>query len=202
MSLQQVRAKVEFELKRREGLVPIGEDHNPLKTQKSIHWLKAKATCHENYKFTVDEKLTVLELKRLFERFDVDKSGAIDLDELGFMFEAAGLIIDCSILKKIFRQGTGQNVKFQTLEVESFAKLLASRNVETRFKKLITQIRQKYANHDYSVCNTTDDLYLPIDLSAMIKYLDKRYQKNVLRSQIKSDLIVDAKGWSDIELRK
>lgn len=78
---------------------------------------------------------------------------------------------------------------------------MASKNVEARFKKLITQIRQKYANHDYSVCNTTDDLFLPIDLSAMIKYLDKRYQKNVLRSQIKSDLITDAKGWSENELR-
>lgn len=109
MSLQKVRGKIEFEIKRRDGLIPIGEDHNPLKTQKSIHWLKtkAKATCHENYKVTVEEKLTVLELRRLFERFDVDKSGAIDLDELGFMFEAAGLIIDCSILKKIFRQGAG-----------------------------------------------------------------------------------------------
>ena len=42
----------------------------------------------------IEEKLLVLELKRLFERFDVDQSGSMDLDELGLMFETAGLIID------------------------------------------------------------------------------------------------------------
>jgi Ca2+-binding EF-hand superfamily protein len=37
--------------------------------------------------------MTVLQLKRLFERFDTDNSGAIDLSELRAMFETAGLLV-------------------------------------------------------------------------------------------------------------
>lgn len=40
----------------------------------------------------------MFELKRLFERFDINLSGTIDLDELGLMFETAGLIINSEIL--------------------------------------------------------------------------------------------------------
>jgi hypothetical protein len=45
----------------------------------------------------------------------VNKSGTIDLDELGLMFEAAGLLIDSNTLKEIFGQESGSNTKFQTL---------------------------------------------------------------------------------------
>lgn len=125
---------------------------NPLRSNDNIKWFKTKQkTCNESYLGTVDEKLCVLELKRLFERFDIDKSGNIDLDELGLMFETAGLIIDCELLKKIFRQSSGRNVKFQCLEVEEFAKLMTQKHVEHRFKKLIKNIRHRYAQHDYSM---------------------------------------------------
>jgi hypothetical protein len=64
------------------------------------------------------------------------------------MFETAGLIIDCQLLKKIFIKGTGKNIKFKTLEVEVFAKLMSEKNVELRFKKLIKDIRFRYDNLD------------------------------------------------------
>ena len=89
----------------------------------------------------------VKELKRLFERFDIDKSGTIDIDELGLMFETAGLIIDQKVLKSVFKQ----DLSFQNLELKTFAKLMTSRFVESRFKSLIKKIRDRYQSHDYSM---------------------------------------------------
>lgn len=66
---------------------------NPLRQTHTIKWFKRSQQCNEKYSDTVQEQMTVLQLKRLFERFDTDNSGAIDLSELRAMFETAGLLI-------------------------------------------------------------------------------------------------------------
>ena len=43
------------------------------------------------------------ELKILFEKFDQDKSGTLDLEELNMMFETAGLLLNNSQLTRMFR---------------------------------------------------------------------------------------------------
>lgn len=49
------------------------------------------------------------ELKILFEKFDQDNSGSLDLEELNMMFETAGLLLNNSQLTSMFRKGTGEN---------------------------------------------------------------------------------------------
>lgn len=101
MTLPKLRSKVDFHMQVKQNgersLLDVNVDKpNPLRSTYNIKWFKTKAqTCNENYLDTVGDKLVVMELKRLFERFDIDQSGKIDLDELGLMFETAGLIIDC-----------------------------------------------------------------------------------------------------------
>ena len=71
----------------------------------------------------------------------------IELDELGIMFETAGLILDCQILKKIFRSNS-QIGGFSSIEIEDFARLMCEKRVENRFKRLIKDIRRRYALGD------------------------------------------------------
>lgn len=111
MSLPKLRQKVDFKLqlqqKGERGLSNVNVDMpNPLRLKHSITWFKnntKSSLANKDYVDTVSDKLIVHELKRLFDKFDANKSGEIDLDELGLMFEAAGLIIDLQLLKKIFR---------------------------------------------------------------------------------------------------
>jgi len=101
MSLPKLRQKIDFRLRvRSKGEFGISNANvdvpNPLRSRDSISWFKNKGgKANPDYSDTVHDRMIVHELKRLFERFDVDKSGTIDLDELGLMFETAGLIIDC-----------------------------------------------------------------------------------------------------------
>ena len=111
MSLPKLRQKVDFKLqlqqKGERGLSNVNVDiPNPLRSKHSINWFKnntKSSLANKDYVDTVSEKLIVHELNRLFDKFDVNRNGEIDLDELGLMFEAAGLIIDLQLLKKIFR---------------------------------------------------------------------------------------------------
>jgi Ca2+-binding EF-hand superfamily protein len=58
------------------------------------------------------------EIKVLFDKFDQDKSGTLELEELNIMFETAGLLLNASHLKRMFRQGTGENKRIETLTLE------------------------------------------------------------------------------------
>jgi len=55
------------------------------------------------------------ELKILFEKFDQDNSGSLDLEELNMMFETAGLLLNNSQLTSMFRKGTGENKRLQSI---------------------------------------------------------------------------------------
>ena len=79
-------------------------NENPLRSTHQFKWFRDKNSNHapREYLQTVEDKAVEKELERLFEIFDSDGSGQIELDEISLMFETAGLIIDVKILKKIF----------------------------------------------------------------------------------------------------
>lgn len=55
-------------------------------------WLKGTVSqANPKYTATFDEKKQLLELEELFQKFDEDGSGTLDLDELVAMFQMAGL---------------------------------------------------------------------------------------------------------------
>lgn len=95
MSTDKIKSKVAYKLQHQN---PSSLILNPLRSNNSIKWFKGHKQSNLSYTTTVNEKLRMFELKRLFERFDINLSGTIDLDELGLMFETAGLIINSEIL--------------------------------------------------------------------------------------------------------
>jgi hypothetical protein len=90
MSLLKLKQMVTSQLEDQGGS---NSNPNPLRQSHTIKWFKRSQQCNEKYSDTVQEQMTVLQLKRLFERFDTDNSGAIDLSELRAMFETAGLLV-------------------------------------------------------------------------------------------------------------
>jgi hypothetical protein len=109
MTLPKLRSKIQFQkllLEKGElGLTDVNVDiPNPLRSKHSINWFKnhAKNNANRDYVDTVHNKLIVHELGRLFESFCGEKDAKFDLDKMHLLFEAAGLIIDCQLLKKIF----------------------------------------------------------------------------------------------------
>ena len=62
-------------------------DENPLRFSKATKWFKGKfEKSHDKYTAYFGEKKQLLELQELFQKFDFDGSGTLDLDELCEMF--------------------------------------------------------------------------------------------------------------------
>jgi Ca2+-binding EF-hand superfamily protein len=64
---------------------------NPLKSHITTKWLKTRGSVNFDYSRSLSEKKQLSELKTLFERFDGDGSGTLDMDEVTILFELAGL---------------------------------------------------------------------------------------------------------------
>jgi nitrate reductase assembly molybdenum cofactor insertion protein NarJ len=59
--------------------------------------------------------------------------------------------------------------------------------VEQSFKQLILEVRKRYRENDFSMCQTDEPLFLPTDLSLMLQYLNKRHRMLQLKAGIISD---------------
>ena len=77
---------------------------------------------------------------------------------------------------------------------------MCQKHVEQRFKQLIKAIRKRYNYNDFSMCETEGEIFLPTDLGVMISYLDKRFQKNQLKDQIKIDKINDISQLTNLDI--
>ena len=59
--------------------------------------------------------------------------------------------------------------------------------MEQSFKQLILEVRKRYRENDFSMCQTDESLFLPTDLSLMLQYLNKRHRMLQLKGGIISD---------------
>lgn len=60
---------------------------NPLRSNKMTLWMqKNSSQANTKYVANFDKKKQLLELEELFVKFDMDRSGTLDLDELVQMF--------------------------------------------------------------------------------------------------------------------
>lgn len=76
---------------------------NPLRELATIKWLKnQKKTGNPDYMNLLKEKRRMLELEELFNKFDDDKSGTLDMAELYHMFKQAGIEISQKDLRTLF----------------------------------------------------------------------------------------------------
>ena len=50
------------------------------------------------------------------------------------------------------------------------------------------------------MCETEGEIFLPTDLGVMISYLDKRFQKNQLKDQIKIDKNNDISQLTNLDI--
>mmetsp|Transcript_33891 Transcript_33891/g.59080 ORF Transcript_33891/g.59080 Transcript_33891/m.59080 type:complete len:109 (-) Transcript_33891:2092-2418(-) len=75
-----------------------------LRSKRVKSWLKTRHASHSKQEYLLSEaELARLEdIRQIFNEFDKDASGTLDLTELSFMFRAYGLIVSRSQLRDLF----------------------------------------------------------------------------------------------------
>ena len=79
----------------------------------------------------------VLELTELFQKFDADGSGTVDLNEIVTMFRVAGLKLNGKQLKKMFKETKGIKIVNGELVLDEFIKLMMSEELEKMMGKML-----------------------------------------------------------------
>lgn len=73
MSLKRVQNKLNFQLEEQQQQPEASNQQNPLYSHSHVKWYNNfQQTCNGKYLGRVEQKLLVLELQRLFQRYDVD----------------------------------------------------------------------------------------------------------------------------------
>ena len=113
---------------------PRKETSIPLDT---IHWLKkhCSKSAKDKYLLTRKEEKQKKDIEHIFEKFDFDGSGSIEMDELFAMFYAHNIVISKRELKQLFSLGDSDGSG--TLSLEEFKKLTGNPTANKLFRRLI-----------------------------------------------------------------
>ena len=69
---------------------------NPLKSADTCTWFNKHGSVNYNYRYSVLEKKKLCELEKVFEKFDADGTGLLDMDRIVKLFESVGILTDKS----------------------------------------------------------------------------------------------------------
>ena len=139
-----------------------------------LKWFNRSVTGATNkYTANFETKKQLLELEELFQKFDFDGSGTLDLDELVSMFQMAGLRVPSHQLKNMFHNARSIKILNNEVDKEGFQKLMLCPDLNKAFRKLLKTIRARFKYNDYSMVDPEMG-FLPTDLSLMLGYLYKR----------------------------
>ena len=152
---------------------------NPLRTLSVIKWFKIKRkTTNINYLNTYDEKRKLRELELLFQKFDEDGSGTLEMDELFNMFLYVGINIGYKNIITLFSQcdekETNPHPK-KHLTLKEFQKLMLSEHTNAEFRKIMKEYRHKIREDEFSGFDVRS-IFIPTDLNEMLSFL---YRKTI-----------------------
>ena len=127
------------------------------------------------------------EMAGVFNKFDFDKSGTIEINELHQMFMNYGIDIQKHELKSLFRivdtDGSG------ALSLSEFIRFSSNAEANAVFKRLIQRIR--YSQQKYLGLYHT---YLPFNLNRLLDHLSHMAKRESLIQQIDEKHLDDANG--------
>jgi hypothetical protein len=167
-----------------------------MRTKEVNSWLKSRHAQHskEVYLLSLAELSRLEEIKQIFTEFDVDKSGTLDLVELLVMFKSYGLTINKTQLKDLFSVVRPRNRNFLTFdEFKRFVMGAEGQESEghLEFRQLVTALKSQHPDKA---------VFIPNDISAMIKHLLLLSKSHQIASRIGSVRLTQSSLQNDLEL--
>ena len=148
---------------------------NPLRVKKTTEWLKKQGKANDDYTMTMVEKKQLSELDQLFQKFDTDGTGFLDIQKLTNLFDLAGLTVSKAQVKKLFEK---HNV--DEISLEEFQKLMLSDAVNKSFKDFLYDRRKKFQYNEHEDVSK-DAKFIPVDLNLMLSFLFQEFMHKQMK---------------------
>ncbi|CDW72267.1 ef hand family protein [Stylonychia lemnae] len=121
-------------------ITPSRKDQDKLKDLSTIKWLRQRyqAKAKEQYLYNNNDIKRCDEIVQIFQKFDEDKSGTLEIEELYEMFNQNDILITKEELQDIFKvvdeDGSGQ------LSIDEFKRFILSTQNKQHFRAIMRQI--------------------------------------------------------------
>ncbi|CAI2366245.1 unnamed protein product [Moneuplotes crassus] len=151
-----------------------------LKSNSYSTWFKkrCKQTCKEQYLKSEVEIRQNKEIENIFNTFDRDGSGSLDMGEIHELFNSNGIEVSFAQVRQIFevvdRDGSG------SLTREEFVEAAKSEQMRDRFVEVMRRLREERRSQRDK---KESDKYIPVRLEDMLQYLSMNIKRsNLLQS--------------------
>lgn len=122
----------------------------------------------------------------IFEKFDTDKTGTLDIREINHLFKENQMSIDKEEIKEIFKVVDSDNSN--SLTIEEFKKFILSEESKHKFRMIMREVRQKTLIENINRKNNNDMeencSYIPLTFEAMLNYIHSRSQRGIIRNKL------------------
>ncbi|CDW88415.1 ef hand family protein [Stylonychia lemnae] len=145
-----------------------------------IKWIQTRNLQAKNqYRLNKMQMVQDREIENVFNKFDADQSGTIEMEELYQMFTNYGVDITRNDIKRLFnvvdQDGSG------ALSLEEFKEFSSNPHANKVFRKIITKARQSQEKLYGSATSTS---YLPFNLQRVLDYLSHMAKRESLLKSI------------------
>ena len=111
----------------------------------------------------------------MFEKFDEDGSGTMEINELHTMFKKNGIEMTMDELFKIFKivdaDGNG------SLSLDEFQLYAYDKNAQERFRDIIREVRLRI-DHEFQNRKVPEKQFFPSDFNNLLSFLYDKTQHN------------------------
>ena len=142
-----------------------------LKDMATLQWLKkrfANKISHE-YLFNDSERQRYTEIKDIFNKFDVDGGGQLDMKELYNLLKKSSLNFTKKTIEEVFRlldtDGSGY------LSVEEFQTLIMDHSKQKQFRDIMKEVKDDTLTQQGSKSETDSSIFVPLTFEALLHYL-------------------------------
>lgn len=155
-----------------------------LRSKEVTSWLRSRYArrSKEEYLLSEAELARLEDIKQIFQDFDRDNSGTLDLNELAMMLKTYGLIVTKPQLKNLFSVVNPRNRHYLTFdEFRRFAMGTegAESTFQLEFKRLSELLKEQHPNTKF----------MPGDINAMIRHLLLLKKSTLFMSRIGTVLV-------------
>ncbi|CDW71144.1 ef hand family protein [Stylonychia lemnae] len=155
-------------------------DINPLKESGTVSWLKKrfKKKASLNYMNTPSQLKRLLALEMLFNNFDDDKSGTLEVCEMNEMFQQFGFDISQNDMKKLFSMINAEQAG--KMDLEEFKEFMLNEKVANEFRKIMKNLRK----NERGKLEEDKMIYIPMNFNSMLNYIYHQIQHQELTGQL------------------
>eukprot|EP00347_Sterkiella_histriomuscorum_P023991 403332683 len=163
-------------------------ENKKVKDNTLIKWLRQRYPhrAKESYLYREQELNRCNDIIAIFDKFDADKSGYIEINELYQMFKQNDILITKQQLTKLFKAVDSN--QSNTLSVQEFKRFILSEENKMHFRNIMRQVKKNTKVNEFNngiiASMKQNYAYVPLTFEALMNHFNTKGQRDQMREKI------------------